>query len=124
MKDMMSAAETAGRTLSVNERLVAVHGPEELERAFSMIGQEHAEAIIIFPSPMFFAARKRIVELASRYRLPAMAMDKEFVTLGVLMAYGASIADLIRRCTSYVDKILKGANPTLCYRDSTPLVAP
>jgi ABC-type uncharacterized transport system substrate-binding protein len=112
MNDMMSAAETEAHRLSVNERLVAVHRPEELERAFSMIGQEHADAILIFPSPMFFTARKRIAELASRFRIPAMAMDRDFVTLGVLMAYGASIADLIRRCTIYMDKLLKGAKPS------------
>ena len=59
----------------------------------------------------FFAERKRIVELAGKYRLPAIYSQKEFVDEGGLMSYGADYADLYRRAAVYVDKILKGAKP-------------
>ena len=59
----------------------------------------------------FFAERKRIVELAGKYRLPAIYPQKEFVDDGGLMSYGADSADLFRRAAVYVDKILKGAKP-------------
>ena len=59
----------------------------------------------------FFAERKRIVELASKYRLPAIYFQKEFVDEGGLMSYGADYDDLYRRAAVYVDKILKGAKP-------------
>jgi ABC-type uncharacterized transport system substrate-binding protein len=59
----------------------------------------------------FFAQRKRIVEPAGRYRLPAIYFQKEFVDEGGLMSYGADFADLFRRAAVYVDKILKGAKP-------------
>src|SRR3989475_10227536 len=59
----------------------------------------------------FFAERKRIVELAGKYRLPAIYLQKEFVDEGVLMSYGADYDDLFRRAAVYVDKILKGAKP-------------
>ena len=61
--------------------------------------------------PFFLAARKRIVELAGKYRLPAIYPQKEFVDEGGLMFYGADYADLYRRAAVYVDKILKGAKP-------------
>jgi len=73
--------------------------------------RERAEALLVFPSTMLFNERKRIVDLAAKHRLPSMAMAKEFVELGGLIAYGASITDLIRRSATYVDKILKGAQP-------------
>jgi putative ABC transport system substrate-binding protein len=59
----------------------------------------------------FFAARKRIDELAGKYRLPAIYPQKEYVDSGGLMSYGADYVDLFRRAAVYVDKILKGAKP-------------
>jgi putative ABC transport system substrate-binding protein len=59
----------------------------------------------------FFAERKRIVELAGKYRLPAIYFQKEFVDEGGLMFYGADFADLYRNAAHYVDKILKGEKP-------------
>ena len=59
----------------------------------------------------FFAERKRIVELAGKYRLSAIYFQKEFVDESGLMSYGADFADLYRRAAVYVDKILKGAKP-------------
>jgi ABC-type uncharacterized transport system substrate-binding protein len=111
MRDMMKETEAAARTLGVHLRLVAVQGPDELERAFSAIGGERADSLIVFPSPMLFLERRRIVDLATKHRLPSMAMGREFVELGGLMSYGASIADLSRRGATYVDKIIKGAKP-------------
>ena len=62
-------------------------------------------------SQAYFGERKRIVELAGRYRLPAIYFQKEFVDEGGLMYYGADYVDLYRRAAQYVDKILKGAKP-------------
>jgi ABC-type uncharacterized transport system substrate-binding protein len=111
MSDMMKETEAAARTLGVQLRLVAVQGPDELERAFSTIAGERADALLVFPSPMLFAERRRIVDLAAKYRLPSMAMGREFAELGGLISYGASIPGLFRRCATYVDKIIKGAKP-------------
>ena len=62
-------------------------------------------------TPRFLPERKRIVELAGKYRLPAIYAQKEFVDAGGLMFYGADLADSYRRVATYVDKILKGAQP-------------
>jgi putative tryptophan/tyrosine transport system substrate-binding protein len=111
MNDMMNEANEAALTLAVHLRLVAVHVPDDLDRAFSEVAVERADALLIFPSPMLFNQRKRIVDLAAEHRLPIMAMGKEFVQLGGLMSYGADIIDSNRRCVAYVDRILKGAKP-------------
>lgn len=59
----------------------------------------------------FFAERKRIVELATKHRVPAVYPQKEFVDEGGLMSYGTDLTDSYRRAAVYVDKILKGAKP-------------
>ena len=51
------------------------------------------------------------IELAARHRLPVMSNAREFVELGGLMSYGASITDLVRHSAAYVDRILKGGKP-------------
>jgi putative ABC transport system substrate-binding protein len=110
-REMLKDTEAAARTLGVQLRLAGVERPDELDRAFSGISTERADAIIVLPSPMLFYERKRVVDLAAKHRLPSMYSAKEFVEFGGLMAYGASISDLVRRGAAYVDKILKGAKP-------------
>jgi len=85
--------------------------PKGLESAFKTAKQKKVGAIMTTTARLFFAERKRIVELAVKYRLPAIYFQKEFVDEGGLMSYGADHDDLFRRAAVYVDKILKGAKP-------------
>ncbi len=85
--------------------------PKGLGNAFQTAKQKQVEAIMTITTRRFFAERKRIVELASKYRFPAIYFQKEFVDEGGLMSYGADYVDLFRRAAVYVDKILKGAKP-------------
>ena len=82
-----------------------------LESAFQTAKQKQVGAIMTTSNPRFLAERKRIVELAGKYRLSAIYPTDEFVEAGGLMSYGADYADLYRRAAVYVDKILKGARP-------------
>ena len=82
-----------------------------LESAFQTAKQKQVGAIMTTATRSFFAERKRIVELAGKYRLPAIYHQKEFVDEGGLMSYAADYDDLYRRAAVYVDKILKGAKP-------------
>ena len=82
-----------------------------LESAFQTAKQKQVGAITTIATRSFFAERKRIVELAGKYRLPAIYYQKEFVDEGGLMFYGADSTDQFRIAAVYVDKILKGAKP-------------
>jgi ABC-type uncharacterized transport system substrate-binding protein len=82
-----------------------------LESAFKTAKQKQVGAMMTPAGRRFFAERKRIVELAVKYRLPAIYAEKGFVDEGGLMSYGADFDDLFRRAAVYVDKILKGAKP-------------
>jgi ABC-type uncharacterized transport system substrate-binding protein len=85
--------------------------PKGLEIAFQTAKQKQVGAIMTAATRNFFAERKRIVELAGKYRLPAIYSQKEYVDEGGLMSYGADFDDLYRKAAHYVDKILKGAKP-------------
>jgi ABC-type uncharacterized transport system substrate-binding protein len=61
---------------------------------------------------LFTEQRKRVADLAIKYGLPTMLSRREHVEAGGLMSYGTSYSDMYRRAAIYVDKILKGANPS------------
>src|ERR1044071_307585 len=82
-----------------------------LESAFQTAKQKQLGAIIMMAARRFEDDRKRIVELAAKYKLPAIYPQKEFVEEGGLMSYGTDLADLYRRAAHYVEKIRKGAKP-------------
>ena len=75
------------------------------------MSQEGSEALNVLASPILFAHRKTLIELAAQYRLPVVYQWREFVEEGGLMSYAASPRDMYRRAATYVDKILKGAKP-------------
>jgi len=82
-----------------------------LESVFQLAKQKQVGGIITTANRSFFAERKRIVELATKHRLPAIYFQKEFVDEGGLMSYGVDYNDLYRKAAHYVDKILKGTKP-------------
>jgi putative ABC transport system substrate-binding protein len=94
------------------EEIDAQPDPKGLEIAIQTAKQKQVNAIMTMATRPFFAERKRIVELAAKYRLPAIYPDKEFVDEGGLMSYGADYHDLYRRAAVYADKILRGAKPS------------
>jgi len=108
LKELRAAAQALKLKLEEIETQADAKG---LESAFQTLKQKQVKAIMTTTTRNFFAERKRIVELAVKYRLPAIYFQKEFVDEGGLMFYGADYDDLYRRAAVYVDKILKGAKP-------------
>jgi putative ABC transport system substrate-binding protein len=97
--------------LGVQLQALSVREPSELEGAFAAMRTEHAEALVVLPSALLYVHRARVIELAARSRLPTIWEVREAVADGGLMAYGLDTASLWRRAATYVDKILKGAQP-------------
>jgi putative ABC transport system substrate-binding protein len=108
LKEIMPAALALKVKL---EDIEAQLDSKGLESAFKTAKQKQVGAMMTTATRPIFAERKRIVELADEYRLPAIYHQKEFVDDGGLMSYGVDYADLYRRAGGYVDKILKGAKP-------------
>jgi putative ABC transport system substrate-binding protein len=110
-RDMLKGAAVAARALGVRLQVVEARGPADFDRAFSDTTRARAGALTVLPSTMLLGERRRLVDLATRNRLPAVYPQREFVDAGGLMAYGPNVADLFRRAATHVDKILKGAKP-------------
>src|SRR5262249_934379 len=94
LKELRSAAIALKLKL---EEIGAQPDDKGLESAFQTAKQKQASAIMTLTTRPFFAQRKRIVELAGTYRLPAIYFQKEFVDEGGLMSYGADFDDLFHR---------------------------
>jgi putative ABC transport system substrate-binding protein len=103
--------QVAAPALGVQLQSLSVRDPGELEGAFGEMHREHAEALVVLPASVFSIHRARINELAARSRLPTIWEWRDAVADGGLMAYGPDIASLWWRAATYVDKILKGAQP-------------
>jgi putative ABC transport system substrate-binding protein len=103
--------QDAARTLSLTLLSKDVRTAEDFDGAFAAIARERADALIVLPSSLNVTHTKRIVDFATKHRLPTMFGDGNAVKAGGLVSYWANFGDLRRRAAIYVDKILKGAKP-------------
>jgi putative tryptophan/tyrosine transport system substrate-binding protein len=104
--------EAAARSLRLELQSVEVSSAADLDRAFSAVTSQRAQALLFPPvNPVTVSNRGQIARFAQKNRLPSMYGIREYVEAGGLMSYGASVPDTFRRAATYVDKILKGAKP-------------
>ena len=103
--------EEAARALGVQLRVLQIRDPREFEQAFATMRGEGTGALMMGPDAMFNTHRKRLVELAAKHHLPTMYGLREFVEVGGLMFYGASLPHMYVHAATFVDKILKGTKP-------------
>jgi len=107
----VSIVKAAARSLGLQLQLLEAREPNQLEGAFAAMAKDRVEALLVVTDSMFIFQRARLADLAVKNRLPAMFGVREFVDAGGLMSYGVSVPDLMRRAATFVDKILKGAEP-------------
>jgi len=101
----------AAHSLSLQLSLVPVRAEKEIGAAFATINRTHAQAICVLSDAQLLVHRGRLLDLASKARIPAIYIERRFVDDGGLMSYGVDWAQQWRRAAGYVDKILKGTLP-------------
>jgi putative ABC transport system substrate-binding protein len=89
-----------------------VRNRDEIASVFEKFKMQKVSALITLPEAMLFQERQQIVELAMEARLPGIYPDRPFANAGGLLFYGPNVLDLFKRAAGYVDRILKGANPS------------
>ncbi|HEX9445976.1 MAG TPA: ABC transporter substrate-binding protein [Candidatus Binatia bacterium] len=115
LKDFDLSVRAAGMTFQP----VSAKSPGEFDAAFGSAAKARADALVLMPDALFHSYPARIVELATKQKLPVMYDRTDFVEAGGLMSYGPSLNDLNRQSAWYVDQILRGSKPA-----DLPLVEP
>ena len=91
--------------------LTAPFQEAEYRRVFAAMVQEGADALLVSGQMENTTNRRLIVELAEKYRLPAIYTWRDFTEIGGLLAYGADLQDVSRHAAEQVDQIFKGTKP-------------
>ena len=104
--------EAAARALKIQLQSLEVRRPNpDLEGAFRDAAKGRVSALITVTHRVLVPYSKKIADLAIKNRLPSMYESSQYVDEGGLMSYASNEADLFRRASVYVDKILKGTKP-------------
>jgi putative ABC transport system substrate-binding protein len=90
---------------------IEIRDPSEIAKGFKIAVDAGAGALLIPASAILFSRAREVAELAAQSRIPAMYELRPYVEAGGLASYGADIEEVWRHAATYVDKILKGANP-------------
>jgi putative ABC transport system substrate-binding protein len=106
-RDVELAAQALGQQL-----IIAPFTTEgEFDSAFTSIVGRGAKALLVGTGPFLTSSRERVVALAARHAIPAIYAVREFVVVGGLMSYGASIVEAYRQTGIYAGRVLKGEKP-------------
>jgi putative ABC transport system substrate-binding protein len=105
-------SQLAARQLGLQLHSMEISNPEKYESAFKEAIKTGSTALAVTRHRLSVSTnQKLIIELAAKYRLPAIYYREDFVEQGGLMSYGADEVEPFKRIASMVDKILKGAKP-------------
>jgi len=102
----------AGAKLGLSALQVVVRRREDLEAAVGRAVSERADGLVHMGDPLYFLNRRALIDLVARTRIAATYTDLEAVDEGGLMAYSIDVSDLMRQAAGYVDRLLRGAQPS------------
>jgi putative tryptophan/tyrosine transport system substrate-binding protein len=107
LKDVQEATREIGqRTL-----ILTATTDTEVDTAFATLAHRRVGALMVCADPFFDVRRERIVALATQNRVPAIYHWREYVVIGGLLSYGASLTQSYREAGIYAGRILKGTKP-------------
>jgi putative ABC transport system substrate-binding protein len=110
LKQQISETRSAASTLGIELDVTEVRG-SDYARVFAAMAPRRPQALIVGAQAVLLRDRKQIIELAAKYRLPAIYEWPRQVQDGGLMSYGANDVATYAQVASYIDRIFKGARP-------------
>jgi len=107
----LKETQASARILGLQVQSFEARNGDDIDGVFEAAARDRTDALSVGQVPPMTTNRKRILDLASKRRLPAIYADREWPDNGGLVSYGPNITELHRHAAKYVDKILKGATP-------------
>jgi putative ABC transport system substrate-binding protein len=108
---LLHGFEAASAGAKIRIAAIECRTTQEIEGASARIAEERSEALVWVVDSFLIQEQRRIADLALRLRLPSVSGHPGFPDVGGLVGYGPNRKDLWIRVASYVDKVLKGADP-------------
>jgi putative tryptophan/tyrosine transport system substrate-binding protein len=103
--------ENAAASLGVKLLIIDIRSADDIPAAFDAGVREGVEGVLTTAESIFAAQAKRVAQLALEHKLPGMYPYRLMVDAGGLMAFDSYTSSFQARTATYVDKVLKGANP-------------
>jgi putative ABC transport system substrate-binding protein len=107
LKDLEQPAQAMGMQL----RVLTASNSREINGAFDSFERERPDALFVGPGSFFLSRRVQLAHLATRHAVPAVYAERDYVEVGGLMSYGASLAEAWRQMGVYAGRILRGTQP-------------
>jgi putative tryptophan/tyrosine transport system substrate-binding protein len=103
--------EAAARAIGLQVQVLNASTSGEINAAFENVGRDRPDVLSVGANTFLAARRNQVVQRAAFHQLPAVYPSREFIKVGGLMSYGASVTDAYRQMGVYTGRILKGAKP-------------
>lgn len=106
------AFEAAGRDISIRSFLEPIRRTAEISKVIAKLADEPGAGLVVMADSFMGVHRATVIEQAARYRVPAVYPFHSAPAEGGLFSYGPDISELFRQVAPYVDRILRGAQPS------------
>jgi putative ABC transport system substrate-binding protein len=110
-RSYLSPLEAAAPSIAAKPVSMPFRTATELERAIGAFARVANSALLIAPDSSAVLHRRSIIDMANRYRLPAIYPSRFFATDGGLASYGNDTTAECKGAASYIDRILRGQSP-------------
>lgn len=104
-------AQSAAHVLGIRLLILNASTPSGIEAAFVTLTEERVRLLLVSGNSFLVAQRDQLVALTARHAVPALYHRREFTTIGGLLSYGPSLAEVYYQVGDYTGRILKGAKP-------------
>ena len=112
MPPQFNEVRAAAQSLGLQALPMDVSFPNGIESAFADAAKSGVGAVMVLSDSSTIAHRAELSAAAIRHRMPTIFSNRDYIRAGGMMSYGPNLADNFRRAAHYVDRILKGANPS------------